>query len=138
MIHEEMKAKAKYYNEKYVWDLSELQESGEFQRRIRFTEISDLEYEVMNFFYDGMLGRILRDAHERSERYGFGKGYEWGKRYLDHYAGWGCLVSKAEHPALHSREAYDLLIDLLSEECWAGDDERQARLGKPPRNSTME
>lgn len=137
MTKEEISAKAKAYNHKSSWSFAELTKSGELQRILQFKEISDLDYEVMNFFYDGMLECILRDARERSERYGFGDGYDWGKRYLLHYVGSCCLVSKSEHPALHSSEAYDMVIDMLASECCAGDDARQERRVLPPRKSTM-
>ena len=33
-----------------------------------------LDFEAMNFFYDGMLSRILEDAKDQAERFGFGIG----------------------------------------------------------------
>lgn len=121
-MNEEMKRQAREYNDKIEWKFSELRASEELHSRMRFESKSDLDFGAMDFYYDGMLSQILKDASERSEREGYYEGYVWGKRYLEHYVGYGCLLPKTEHPALHSEAAYDMVLDKLIEECEAGDE----------------
>ena len=124
-MNEATKNRAKAYRTKVFWKVPELSESNKFRETLRFETESDLDFGVMDYFYGKMLSQILSDARERSERYGFGEGYAWGKRYLTHYVGDECLVSKSEHPALHTKAAYDLLTDKLEAVCSAGDDDFQ-------------
>ena len=105
--------KAKYYNEKCIWKITEMREAENFRRTIKFETEADLNFEVMNFFYDGMLAKILEDAKDQAERFGFGIGYEWGKRYLNHYVGHYCLVSDEKYSALRSSQTYDLMLEEL-------------------------
>ena len=99
---------------------------------------SDLDFDVMDFYYDRILSKILKDSREHSERFGFEEGYEWGKAYLRHFVGYDAHVSKKRQPALRTSAAYDLLLGVLDAECWKGDDVRRDRLGLPHRKSTME
>ena len=119
-MNAEMKVKARDYTSKSEWTIAELEASEELHSQMRFERETDLDFGAMDFYYDGMLSQILKDARERSEREGYYEGYVWGKRYLEHYVGYGCLLSKSDHPALHSEAAYDLLIDKLIEACTSG------------------
>ena len=105
--------KAEYYNHKSIWSFEEMCEAENFRQTLKFETDDDLDFEVMNFFYDGMLSRILEDAQDQAQRFGFSVGYEWGKMYLNHYVGHDCLVSEETYPALHSSKAYDLLLETL-------------------------
>ena len=116
--------KAKYYNHKSIWSYAEMCEAENFRQTIKFETEDDLDFEVMNFFYDGMLARILEDAKDQAERFGFRIGYEWGKRYLNHYVGHYCLVSDEKYSALRSSQAYDLMLERLEAKCCDSDDER--------------
>lgn len=116
-MNEEQKNKAREYNMRSEWTFSELKASEELRSQMRFESKSDLDIGAMDFYYDGMLSQILKDARERSEREGYYEGYVWGKRYLEHYVGTCCLLPESEHPALHSEAAYDMLMDRLIEEC---------------------
>ena len=128
MNRTEIREKAKAYNKKCDWSFSEVIEEDAFIESLRFDIDEDLEFEVMNCFYGQMLSTIIDDARAISKKFGFGKGYEWGKCYLYHYIGDGCLVSIKDYPALHSQIAYDIVRERLEAECWAGEDERQAEL----------
>lgn len=116
-MNPELKQKAREYSQKIIWNGRELIDSMRVQQKLRFLSLEDLDFEVLDFFYDKMLSQILRDAHQLSLREGYHYAYSWGKAYLNHYAGHNALVSSAEHPAIHTPAAYDLLIDRLVESC---------------------
>lgn len=126
------------YSGKCSHSVSEMWKMEDLRKILRFESESDLDFSVMDFYYGHILSKILKDSRERSEQYGFGIGYEWGKAYICHFVGTRAHVSKKTQPALRTSAAYDLMIELLDAECWKGDDARQDRLGLPHRKSTME
>ena len=135
MSKHEILERVKYYNDKGSWKFSELVECDNFRKGLKFSTIGDLNFAIMDFFYHSMLSQIIRDARERAERLGFADAYDWGKMYLDHYVGWGCLMSKSEYPALHTEEAYDLVVDELIAECYKGDAKYERRKRRTKRSS---
>ena len=112
----------------HFFSLEDLMEEDKLQSSLEFETEGDLDFELMDFFYDGILSQIVRDARERAESKKFIYGYDWGKKYLVHFVGWYAHVPEAEQPALRTQKAYDIAIRRLSEECWAGEDERVRRL----------
>ena len=135
MSNSELLERINYFTHKQVWKYSDMEDCEKFRQQLKFDIVADLNYVVMDFFYGGMLSRIISDARERSERLGEYEGYTWGKRYLENYVGTGCLVSKAEYPALHTSEAYDLVLDKLIAECRKGDEKYERRMKSSKRKN---
>lgn len=134
----EIKEQIVSYRSKHVHSFGEMCKMADIQHMLSFELESDLDFDVMDFYYDRILSKILKDSRERSERFGFEEGYEWGKAYLRHFVGYDAHVSKKRQPALRTSAAYDLLLGMLDAECWKCDDVRRDRLGLPHRKSTME
>ena len=136
MSNNELLERVRYFKNKAEWKYSDMQECENFRQELKFDTVADLVFEVLNFFYGGMLSQIITDARERSERLGEYEGYTWGKRYLENYVGTGCLVSKAEYPVLHTEAAYDLVVDELISECNKGDAKYERRKKRTNRCSS--
>lgn len=110
------------------FSLEDIFEEDRLQSSLKFETEDDLDFELMDFYYDGILNQIIREARERAESQKFIHGYDWGKKYLVHFVGWYTHVSEEEQPALRTQKAYDIAIQQLSKECWVGEYERVRRL----------
>ena len=120
MISQEVKDKIKPLIGKTVWHFNEIIEEGKLSSSLRFTEDTDLEFELIDFYYSGVLSMIIEDAKERAERFNFDEGYERAKTYLSFFVGWDTLISKDLQPALHTSKAYDVVLEKLANACWTG------------------
>lgn len=110
------------------FSLEDIFEKDRLQASLKFETEDDLDFELMDFYYDGILSQIIRDARERAKTQKFIHGYDWGKKYLVHFLGWYAHVSEDKQPALRTQKAYDIAIQRLSAECWAGENERMRKL----------
>ena len=72
----------------------------------------------------GVLTHILRDAESFAADGGFSDGYGFGKDKISRLVGW---YASDEFPELKTVEAYDVVLEVLAEACWRGDDACNAR-----------
>lgn len=138
-MNQEQRKKIKMWQNKdkdnglhYSWhSFSDIINKEELRQSIKFDSPEDVDYELMDFFFNGMLSRILRHAGICAHDYhNWCRAYEEFKPYISHYVGWGSFISKEKHPMLHSQEAYDLILELLSNVCYEGADKRRKKKNK--------
>lgn len=91
--------------------------------RMFFTDEADLDFELIDYFYHGVLSKIIDDMQIVSAYGKFSRGYEHGKIILSHYVGWYAKVLKEKQPALCSSKAYEVVMKELEAACWKGHDE---------------
>ena len=91
------------------------------QQKMRFDSPEDVDFELMDFFFNGMLSRILKHAGVCAHDYrNWALAYEQFKPYISHYVGWDSFVPKEKHPLLRSQEAYSLMLKMLDIACKEG------------------
>ena len=130
MINKEVKTKIKAFSSKFPNTVSKLREEEELRSSLHFIDETDLDFDVINFFYHGILNIIIRDAKERAEHFNFDEGYSRGVLYLGAYVGWHALISKELQLALHTSKAYDVVTDKLIKACWTGHDQGRKKRRK--------
>ncbi|MBR1436955.1 MAG: hypothetical protein IJ587_00325 [Synergistaceae bacterium] len=100
----------------------------ELQQKMRFDSPEDVDFELMDFYFDGMLSRILKHAGVCAHDYrNWGRAYEEFKPYVSDYVGWYSFESKEKHPMLCSQEAYSLMLEMLDKACHEGADKRRRK-----------
>ena len=100
----------------------------ELHQKMRFDSPDDIDFELMDFFFNGMLSRILKHAGICAHEYRkWVLAYEEFKPYISHYVGWNSFVSKEKHPMLRSQEAYRFMMEMLDKACYEGADNRRKK-----------
>lgn len=89
------------------------------RREMTFDEAEDIDFDLMDFYFDGMLSNILSRAKASIHM-----GEKWTQVYAKYrfdvarYVGWESRADKERHPMLRSREAYDLVTGRLEDVCF--------------------
>ena len=97
------------------------------QCAMRFDAPEDIDFELMDFYFDGMLSLVLRHAKLFAEKWrNWGRAYEEFKPYIAHFVGWYSFVSEQQHPILCGDGAYSYMCDLLSDTCWKATHKRKS------------
>lgn len=120
MITQEMKSKIREYQNNHSNNFSDDLDMFNVLTTMTFTDETDLEFDLIDFFYEGALSMLISDMQLISEVSGYARGYTHGRVYLNRYVGWYAEVSKEKHPALHSSEAYELVLEKLVSACNVG------------------
>ena len=121
-MNQELRDKVMNFRKKALFSGAELIEIDDLQRRMRFDAPEDVDFDLMDFFFDDMLSRILHHAEICAYVYGnWGRAYEEFKPYISHYVGWQSCVSSEEHPMLCDNRAYSLMMGKLRDACWTGE-----------------
>ena len=77
-----------------------------------------LTFNSIDKAFHGQLSLIIEIAKQRAEKDCFDHGYEWAKSYLDRFVGWYACHSVKK---FKTEEAYNVVLDKLADECWAGE-----------------
>ena len=89
------------------------------RRAMTFDEVEDIDFDVMDFYFCGVLSNILHRAKSSVHM-----GEDWTQAYARYrfevarYVGWESFTNKGRHPMLHSSEAYDLVTARLEDVCF--------------------
>ena len=107
-------------NEKYM-ELSDFLLSTdvvELRQSMTFDSPADIRFDFIDFYFGGLLYRLLVHAEACTKYYkNWVEAYEKFKPYFAHFVGWTSYVSEETHPALHSQEAYSMVMSILSDVC---------------------
>ena len=128
-MNQELRDKVKIWHKKHRFSVPELIERKKIQQSIRFDSPEDVDFELMDFFFGGMLSRILKHAGVCAYAYkNWGRAYEEFKPYVSDYVGLDSIVTtKKDQPKLHSKEAYELMMNMLSKTCYRCADKRRMK-----------
>ncbi len=83
-----------------------------------------LTFESIDETFGGTLSHICKDMESLAAEGGFSDGYGPGKTYIERLVGWN---AGDRSPELKTSEAYDVVLEVLAEACWRGDDAHEER-----------
>ena len=95
------------------------------RQKMRFKAPEDLDFEQMDFYFGGMLSRVLTHAGVCAHEYkDWRRAYKEFRPYIAQYVGYESFISQKKNPMLRNEKAYALVRDMLSEACKKGAEER--------------
>jgi len=91
--------------------MADMDKEEDLRQKMRFETPEDLDFDLMDFFFYSRLSYLRWLGHDLADLVG------WDSIY----------TSEDKHPALHSEEAYSLVLEHLALACQEGEDEGRKR-----------
>jgi len=108
--------------------MADMDKEEDLRQKMRFETPEDLDFDLMDFFFYSRLSYLRWLGHDLAMNWNWGGVYDRLKWIVEDLVGWDSIyTSEDKHPALHSEEAYSLVLEHLALACQEGEDEGRKR-----------
>ena len=114
-----------------IASIADMNKEDDLRQEMRFETYEDLDFDLMDFFFESRLSYLCWLGHDLAMNWNWDGVYDRLKWIVEDLVGWESIyTSEDKHPALHSKQAFRLVLEHLALACQEGDVEGRKRRRK--------